>query len=719
MVVGVSFAGCEFFVQSVAPTPTLLTAGSNQQRPVVAVEFGILEEAIKVTGRVEAEERQDLFFRAPGRIKNVTVRQGELVEVGQVLAELETGGLESQVADAEKNFETAELRVFSAEAGLEQDHSSARTAVLVAENNVATKEQTRETGHTNAESAVLQTENSVATAELALENLLAGGTESQQASARASVASANSSYVSASATQARLEASSLESLAGVLADVATRQAAVTAAEQALAAVQAQGAPTSAEAQADALRRMEILEADVATAQSAFYQSEADLVDVLNKPTAAQRLDAENTFEKARLDHEAAVGGSGSDESKLKAEIIWQEAIRAYNDALMPATDAEIVAAQADVVSARSALLGAEQALDVAMGGGTRQAAIDRLAAEFQNEFGTSLASAEATLSSARANLAEAQYELAQVEAGRGTTDVQRARASTASASAGLVRAQTSLDALLNPTQSEIDSATRAVEMAESNRDIAVERLAEYESGQSSADLDLVILRRNLETSEETLARYDAGESSKDFDLVILRNSLEKSRISLQRLQDQTFENQVIAPFAGEVTFVRGRPGDQVAAYQEIIGLANPARLIIEAVVPEVDQPSLSVGQPVEITMDAFAGVVFTGRVTTLPRNIISTTGQTVKIPETVIDGDFDRAGMDIGMLARLKIVVQVKEDVLKVPLTAVRTVNNRDFVETIIDGQRRSLPVTVGIQSDTEIEILDGLEEGQQIFASP
>ena len=75
--------------------------------------------------------------------------------------------------------------------------------------------------------------------------------------------------------------------------------------------------------------------------------------------------------------------------------------------------------------------------------------------------------------------------------------------------------------------------------------------------------------------------------------------------------------------------------------------------------------------------------------------------------------------MDLGMLVRLKIVVQIKDDVMKVPLTAVRTVNNRDFVETIVDGQRRSLPVTVGIRSDTEIEILDGLEAGQQIFASP
>ena len=91
----------------------------------------------------------------------------------------------------------------------------------------------------------------------------------------------------------------------------------------------------------------------------------------------------------------------------------------------------------------------------------------------------------------------------------------------------------------------------------------------------------------------------------------------------------------------------------------------------------------------------------------------------MKIPETIIDGEFSREGMGIGMLTRLKIVVQVKDDVLKVPLMAVRTVNNRDFVETIIDGQRRSLPVTVGIQSDTEIEILDGLEAGQQIFSSP
>ena len=355
-------AGCEFIVQNVAPTPTLITAGSSQQRPMVAVGFGTLEEAIKVTGRVEAEERQDLFFRAAGRIKNIPVRQGDLVIQGQVLAELETGGLESQVADAEKAFETSELRVFSSEASLAQDRGGARNAVLKAENDVASREHALAASHANARSALLAAENDVASVQVALDNLLAGGSDQQVASAQSAVASANSSYVSSSTSLERLESSSSQTPAAVRAEVATRQAAVDSAAQDLANVQSRGAPATAEARADGERRLEKIEADLATARSAFYQSESDLNDVLNKPTPAERLEAENTFEKARLDHDAAVSGSGSDESKLKAEIVWQEAIRAYNDALVPATDAEIVAAQAAVTDARSALLAAEQAL---------------------------------------------------------------------------------------------------------------------------------------------------------------------------------------------------------------------------------------------------------------------------------------------------------------------------------------------------------------------
>ena len=56
---------------------------------------------------------------------------------------------------------------------------------------------------------------------------------------------------------------------------------------------------------------------------------------------------------------------------------------------------------------------------------------------------------------------------------------------------------------------------------------------------------------------------------------------------------------------------------------------------------------------------------------------------------------------------------------MKVPLSALKDLNERTFVETIVNEQRRSLPVVIGIRSDSEVEILSGLKEGQMIFIAP
>ena len=110
---------------------------------------------------------------------------------------------------------------------------------------------------------------------------------------------------------------------------------------------------------------------------------------------------------------------------------------------------------------------------------------------------------------------------------------------------------------------------------------------------------------------------------------------------------------------------------------------------------------------------------FEGSVSEIPRTIVTQSGQTVRIPNAIVDVSFDQVGMQMGMLARVNITLQVKDDVLKIPVTAVRDMNERTFVETIVSEQRRSLPVTTGIRSDSEIEILSGLDEGQMIFAAP
>ncbi len=717
---GSVLAGCEFFVQTVAPTPTLITAPPSQlQRPMVAVELGTLEEAIRMTGRVEADERSDLFFKAPGRVKNVAVRQGDEIEAGAIIAELETGGLESQVADAQKALETAGLRLTAAESRVESELGAAEQTLLLAVNDLAAKQlalDNRLAGATEVDLAAARA--AVSTAKVRVNALVGGPTESQIASARASISTAASAFNARRTDLASVEAALPETIAASGALVSQREAEVAAAQMIATDLRAKGVPTDSAAAAEAESTVSALEANVEAQRSVFFQAEADLSDLKNRPTPPQLLAAENTFEKAKLTHDLVMRGRGSFETKQQAEIDFQEAIRAYNDALAPATEADIRDGTNTVATARASLLDLEAQFQALLGSGTRSAAIQRLAAQVKTDFANELSAAEVAAAGAELSLAQARHSQSVAEGPLGPIEVQRARDSYNDAGSNLGRAQAALRELeKDPDEQELLAAEEGLINAE-------EKLAELIALPKEADVQaarnaLEATQINERIARRELERMESGDSPARIDLTIQQNAVQQAAIKLERLMEQTFENQIIAPFAGEVTFVRGRPGDQVAAYQEVIGLANPNLLVVEAVVPEIDQSKLAVGQEVDVTIDQFAGVIFVGRVETLPRTIISSTGQSIKIPETKIVVAWNQPGVELGMLARLKITIQVRENVLKVPISSVRTVNQREFVETIIGGQRRSVPVTTGAASDTEIEILDGLEEGTMIFATP
>lgn len=85
---------------------------------VVQVERADLLDAVTANGRVEPVARVAVMSRASGIIKELFVEEGDVVQAGQVLAELDREQVEAQVAQDEAELQSAEARVAAARAAV-------------------------------------------------------------------------------------------------------------------------------------------------------------------------------------------------------------------------------------------------------------------------------------------------------------------------------------------------------------------------------------------------------------------------------------------------------------------------------------------------------------------------------------------------------------------------------------------------------------------------
>jgi len=97
------------------PTPTPFPTPVVPEKPTYTVERGTVVKTLEFRGRVSPVTEQELFFETDGYVREVHVAQNDLVQAGDVLAELEISDLENQLAQTEVALQTAELRLRQAE----------------------------------------------------------------------------------------------------------------------------------------------------------------------------------------------------------------------------------------------------------------------------------------------------------------------------------------------------------------------------------------------------------------------------------------------------------------------------------------------------------------------------------------------------------------------------------------------------------------------------
>jgi multidrug efflux pump subunit AcrA (membrane-fusion protein) len=117
---------CSTGASDAEPTPTPLPTPVVAEKPTYVVQRGAVTKSLEFTGRVAPVEQQDLFFRDDGFVRNVNVERNDQVKAGDLLADLEIGDLENQLAEAQLKLKEAERTSQNALADAEAELEKAR-----------------------------------------------------------------------------------------------------------------------------------------------------------------------------------------------------------------------------------------------------------------------------------------------------------------------------------------------------------------------------------------------------------------------------------------------------------------------------------------------------------------------------------------------------------------------------------------------------------------
>ncbi len=93
------------------PTPTPFPTPVVPEQPTYTVQRGTVIKRLEFRGRVSPITEQELFFETNGYVREVYVEKDDLVRAGDLLAELEVGDLENQLAQAQVNLDTTALQL--------------------------------------------------------------------------------------------------------------------------------------------------------------------------------------------------------------------------------------------------------------------------------------------------------------------------------------------------------------------------------------------------------------------------------------------------------------------------------------------------------------------------------------------------------------------------------------------------------------------------------
>jgi HlyD family secretion protein len=240
-----------------------------------------------------------------------------------------------------------------------------------------------------------------------------------------------------------------------------------------------------------------------------------------------------------------------------------------------------------------------------------------------------------------------------------------------------------------------------------------------------AELELERLQRLVKDQVVSQDQVDRARSERDVTAAACEAAharIAQAEAALRQAQVQLAKTVIRAPFAGVVAEVRTEVGEWITPsptgvpVPPVIELFAPEETYVSAPLDEVHLGEVRVGLPVRITMDAYPDSEMRGRVERIAPYVVDVQDQNRTFDvEVAFDGKAMEGAIPPGTSADVEVILDVREDVLRVPSYAII---RGERVLVVRDGVLEAVEVEQGLSNWEFSEILHGLETGDLVVVS-
>lgn len=311
-----------------------------------------------------------------------------------------------------------------------------------------------------------------------------------------------------------------------------------------------------------------------------------------------------------------------------------------------------------------------------------------------------------------------------------------------------------MEAQLKTAQSNVEKAKADLERAS----LDWQRGQELYKAALIPKSDYDTRKATYDSAAAALAQANAGVAQAQAQMQSSNRRIAQNQATLRRFSDVLSKTVYKAPYDGVVTYLPVREGESVVVGIQnqpgstLMTIADTSVITAEVRVDETDIVNVKVGQPAEISIDAIPKKKFKGVVTEIGDNaLLRTTGvatsqstsssQEAKDFKVVVTLQEIPENLRPGLSATAKITTATRPNAVSIPIQAL-TIRQKGDLETkkgkdgvqaaepkskdakeelqgvfvINQGKASFKEVKTGITGTTDIEVTDGLKEGDEII---